>query len=210
MGRAGVIPTFVVAGLLHALPAAAQRFSLAPEIGVYIPTEKLIDASNGTVGELEAGFSLGARIGLWVGDRIGLNVSGAYVPTTFAFSPSGGPAEQRDAKLFNGAGQLVVFLLPRRSILSVFLTGGVGVVSRGGVAFTDAAETTNLSGVLGAGASVRLGMISLNAGSELFSYTAEYDAGGLVGDRLSQRDIQVRLGIGIPFGGGRGVMAMTR
>jgi len=82
MGRAGVIPTFVVAGLLHALPAAAQRFSLAPEIGVYIPTEKLIDASNGTVGELEGGFSLGARIGLWVGDRIGLNVSGACVPTT--------------------------------------------------------------------------------------------------------------------------------
>jgi hypothetical protein len=204
-----MISTLVVAGLLYAIPAAAQRFSFAPEIGVYIPTEKLIDASNGTVGELEAGFSLGARIGLWVGDRIGLNVSGAYVPTTFAFSSSGGPSEQQDAKLFNGAGQLVVFLLPRRSILSVFLTGGVGVVSRGGVAFTDAAETTNLSGVLGAGASVQLGMISLNAGSELFSYAAEYDAGGLVGDRLSQRDIQVRLGFGIPFGGG-GMLGLGR
>jgi hypothetical protein len=66
MGAAGVIPTFVVAGLLHALPAAAQRFSFAPEIGVYIPTEKLIDASNGTQVRLGFGipFGGGGMLGL--------------------------------------------------------------------------------------------------------------------------------------------------
>jgi len=41
--------------------ARAQRLRLAPEIGIYIPTENLVDATKGTVGEMEAGLSLGAR-----------------------------------------------------------------------------------------------------------------------------------------------------
>lgn len=204
MGRGATISLLALGASVPAVPGTAQQLSFAPEIGVYIPTEHLVDATDGTVGELEVGLSLGGRLGLWFGDRIGLSLSGGYVPTTFAFSPSGGPTEQRDAKLFNGAGQLVVFILPQRSMLSLFVNGGIGVVSRGGVAFSNAAETTNLTGVFGVGASIRLGGISLNAGSELFAYTAEYDAGGPVNEELSQRDIQVRLGFGIPFGGSMG------
>jgi len=208
MSPASTLALVLIFGL-HAAPAAAQRFSLAPELGVYIPTEKLVDATDGTVGELEAGLSLGARLGLRFGDRVGLSVSGAYVPTTFTLSPTGGSPEQHDARLFNGTGQLMVFLLPRRSLFSVFLNGGVGVVSRGGVAFTNAAETTNVTGVVGAGATLRLGGMALSAGAELFSYTAEYDPDGLVSSELSQRDVQIRLGVGIPFGGG-GMMGITR
>ena len=73
-------------------------------------------------------------------------------PTTFALSPARGSPERTDARLFNGSGQLAVFLLPRRSLVSLFLSGGVGVISRGGVAFTGSAETTNVSRVFGAGA----------------------------------------------------------
>jgi len=82
-------------------------------------------------------------------------------------------------------------------------------MSRGGVAFTDAAETTNLSGVVGAGATLRLGGIALSAGAELFSYTAEYDPDGLSTSALSQRDIQIRLGLGFPLGGG-GMVGLRR
>jgi hypothetical protein len=197
-------PALTVALATAFLPvkAAAQRFSLAPEIGVYIPTEKLVDAASGTVGELEAGLSLGARLGLRFGNRIGLSVSGAYVPTTFALDPAGGEPERRDAHLFNGTGQVVVHLLSPSGMLAVFVNGGVGVISRGGVAFTDAAETTNVTGVAGAGASVRLGGIGLSAGAELFSYKARYEPGGVSDSELSQRDIQIRLGLGIPFGAG--------
>jgi hypothetical protein len=194
--------TVALATAFLPVQVAAQRFSLAPEIGFYIPTEKLVDAASGTVGELEAGLSLGVRLGLRFGDRIGLSVGGAYVPTTFALDPAGGEPERRDARLFNGTGQVVVHLLPPRGMLSIFLNGGVGVISRGGVAFTNAAETTNVSGVAGAGASVRLGGIALNAGAEVFSYKARYEPGGLSSSELSQRDIQIRLGLGIPFGGG--------
>lgn len=194
--------TVALATAFVPVKAAAQRLSLAPEIGVYIPTEKLVDATNGTVGEMEAGLSLGARLGLRFGDRIGLSVSGAYVPTTFALDPAGGQPERRDARLFNGAGQVVIHLLPPSGMLSVFLNGGVGVISRGGVAFTNAAENTNVTGVAGAGASVRLGGIALSAGAELFSYKARYEPGGISSSELSQRDIQIRLGLGLPFGGG--------
>jgi hypothetical protein len=190
--------------------AATQSFSLAPEIGFYVPTEKLVNAANGTVGELEAGLSLGARLGLRFGDRIGLSVSGAYVPTTFALDPAGGEPERRDARLFNGTGQVVVHLLRPGGMLSIFLNGGVGVISRGGVAFTDAAESTNVSGVAGAGAAVRLGGIALSAGAEVFSYTARYEPGGVSSSELSQRDIQIRLGVGFPVGGRGGMLGSWR
>lgn len=207
--RPSVAFEVAVGFLFLSADAGAQRLSLAPEIGVYIPTEHLVVATDGTVGELETGLSLGARLGLRFGDRIGLFVSGTYVPTTFALDPAGGEPERRDARLFNGTGQVVVHLLAPGGLLSVFLNGGVGVISRGGVAFTDAAETTNVSGVAGAGASVRLGGIALTAGAELFSYRARYEAGGLGSSELSQRDIQIRLGLGFPLGGG-GMMGVTR
>jgi hypothetical protein len=187
--------------------AEAQRLSLAPEIGIYIPTEVLLDASDGSVGELEAGPSFGARLAILLGSRIALSVSGAYVPTTFTLTPgAGGTAQKEDARLFNGAGQLVVYLLPPESQLSLFLNGGVGVVSRGGVAFTDDASTSDVSGVFGAGAGLRLGGMAITAGADAYRYTASYSGSTATASEIEQLDIQIKLGIGVPFGGGAGAM----
>jgi hypothetical protein len=191
------------AALLAALPptTSAQRLSFAPQIGIYIPTEKLHElATGGEFSELEAGPSFGARLGLWFGNRLGVEASGAYIPTTFKLS-SGNVVTEEDAKLFTGTGQVVLFLVPRTSPLSVFLSGGVGVVSRGGVAFTDASDKTDVSGVFGAGAAIRLGPIALTAGAELFAYAAGYEGSTQVTEKLTQRDIHMKLGVGIPFGG---------
>lgn len=195
------LAAILLAGIL-ATPATAQRFSLAPEIGFYVPTEQLIDAADGTVGELEAGPSFGLRLTIGLGSRISLTASGAYVPTTFAIQPGGGPVETRDARLFNGAGQLIIYLIPPTAPLAVFLNGGVGVVSRGGVAFTDDAETTNVTGVFGGGAMLRLGGIALTAGADAFSYSAAYTGSTATTSELTQLDFQIRLGLGFPFGGG--------
>lgn len=198
-------PTPLLAALL-AIPsaAAAQRLSLAPEIGFYVPTEKLVDAANGTVGELEAGPSFGLRLGVSLGRRLGLSLGGSYVPTTFAIRPDGGPLESRDARLFNGAGQLVLYVLPPTSALSVFVNAGAGVVSRGGVAFTDDAETSDVTGVAGAGAAIRLGGVTLTAGADLYSYTAQYHGAAVVASELRQLDVQLRLGLGLFGNGARG------
>lgn len=204
MSRLAVVPLVL---LLLAAPAArAQGFFFAPEIGFYIPTEKLVDAANGTVGELEAGPSFGLRLGLGFGSRIRLSVGGSYVPTTFALQSGGSSqVEQRDARLFTGAAQLMVFLIPPTSPLSLFINGGVGAVSRGGVAFTDDAEKTDVSGIFGGGAQLNLGGISLLAGADVFSYTAEYTGSQAVTSEIKQLDVQVRLGLGFGLGGAMGL-----
>ncbi len=181
--------------------AVAQRLSLSPEIGFYIPTEQLVDAADGTVGELEAGPSFGLRLGVALGNRLSLSVSGSYVPTTFALRPDGGPAESRDARLFNGSGQLVVYLLPPASPVAVFVNGGVGVVSRGGVAFTDQSETSDVTGVIGGGVALRLGGKGVTVGADVFSYSAQYSGATEVASELKQLDVQLRIGLML-FGGG--------
>ena len=195
---------------LWATSALAQRFSLSPEIGFYIPTEKLIDAAGGEVGEIEAGPSFGLRLGLALGDRIAISVGGAYVPTTFAFSPDGGDPEQRDARLFNGVGQVILYLIPPSSPLALFVNGGVGVISRGGVAFTDQAETSDVSAVFGGGATLRLAGISLTAGADVFSYTAQYTGTSAVASEHKQLDVQLRLGLGLFGGSVTGSRSVTR
>jgi hypothetical protein len=88
-------------------------------------------------------------------------------------------------------------------MLSVFVNGGAGVVSRGGVAFTDNADRTDVTGVVGGGATLRLGGMSVTAAADVYSYTAEYTGTTAVSSELKQLDIQLRLGLGL-FGGAMG------
>jgi hypothetical protein len=192
----------LLSGLAGTTAAHAQHFSLAPQIGFYIPTDNLTEVlASGDAGKLEAGPSFGARIGLWFGKRFGIEASGAYIPTTFTLPVTGGNIETHDAKLFNGSGQAVFYILPATGVLSLYVSGGVGVISRGGIAFTSEAQNTDVSGVLGAGAGFRLGGVTLTAGVDLFSYKAEYAGSDQTSSELQQHDIHLKLGLGIPFGG---------
>jgi hypothetical protein len=182
--------------------AAAQQLSFTPQIGFYIPTEKLADlATGGDVSELEAGPSFGGRLGLWFGSRVGIEAAGSYVPTTFKLDQGTQQMVSEDAKLFIGSGQLVVFLLPRTGLLSLWLSGGVGVVSRGGVAFTASAHKTDVAGTVGAGAGLNLGPIALNVGADFLGYSAAYASSTQTIAEVRQRDVHLKLGFGIPFGG---------
>jgi len=175
---------------------AAQRLSLAPQIGFYIPTENLYElASGSSFHQLEAGPSFGARLGIWFGSRFGIEASGAYVPTTFKLTQGTQQIASEDARLFNGSGQVILFLLPRTGLLSLYLSGGVGVVSRGGVAFTNEADNTDIAGVAGAGAGINLGPLALTVGADLFSYSAKYVGTTQISESLKQRDIQLKLGL---------------
>jgi hypothetical protein len=110
--------TFAVIGALAALPglAAAQRLSLRPQIGIYVPTKDLVALSqSGDVSKLQAGPSFGAALGLRFGSHLGIEVTGTYVPTTFSQGIGGSFAKQ-DAKLFLGNAQVVFHVLPPSSI----------------------------------------------------------------------------------------------
>ena len=192
--------TTLFACLCVSAPLHAQRLSLSPEIGFYVPTEKLTKLSSGSdFSEIEAGFAFGGRLGLWFGNRIGFEASGSYVPSTYKLT-SGNDIQKQDAKLFLGSGQVIVFLLPRTSFFTVYLNGGVGVISHGGVAFTNAADKTDVSPVFGGGAGIRLGPIGLTAGAELFPYSTSYNTTPGA-ESIKQKDLHFKLGFGIPFGG---------
>ena len=66
---------------------AAQRLSLSPTLGVYIPTSELLRAANGQEFKQEIGLAVGGRLGLDFGPRFGILTSIAYVPAIFV-SPS--------------------------------------------------------------------------------------------------------------------------
>lgn len=184
-----------------AAPAAAQQFSLSPQVGLYVPTDVMYDVgTTGDVYKLRAGPSFGARVGLLFANRIGLDVSGNYVPTTFRLRNGTTQISSEPAKLFTGAGQIVVFLIPASSPLTVFVNGGVGVVSRGGVAFTSETAKSNVSGVFGGGAAIRLGPIGLHVGADLFAYNATYQGAQATAQELRQLDVQLHAGLGVPFG----------
>lgn len=186
-------------------PVAAQGFSLSPQIGFYIPTENMYEIAQGQVGELEAGPSFGARLAYWLGSRFGIEATGAYVPTTFRLT-SGSSVQKENASVITGNGQAVFFVLPRTSPVSLYLSGGVGVVSHGGVAFEDVAETTNLTGVVGAGGGVRLRGFTVIAGADLYAYSASF-GGTTDAEAFARRDFQIKIGIGFPVGGRAGVRA---
>jgi hypothetical protein len=193
----GVVLALTTGGVAH-----AQRLSLSPQIGLYVPTKAMYDAtSTADIYKLEAGFSFGARVGLWFGKRIGIDLSGNYVPTTFRLDSAGTSLSSQNARLFTGAGQVVLFLIPASSPLSLYVNGGVGVVSHGGVAFTSEASTTDISGVFGGGAAIRLGPIGVHVGADLFTYTGQYQGTTATAQELRQLDIQLHLALGVPFGG---------
>ena len=190
--------------LVVALPVQAQtRFSFAPQIGLYIPTERLQSLATGNsnaVDSLEGGISFGARIGATFGNHLGVLFSGNYVPTTYKLGAGGNGLQQQDAKLFTGAGQLMVFILPITSPLTLFLSGGVGVINRGGAAFAQAKRSRYITGVFGAGAGLRLGGIGLSVGADLYNYNADYIGTTVNTNKLKQKDVHLKFGFGVPFG----------
>lgn len=186
--------------LVVAGPAVAQSVRFAPQIGLYVPTDRLYSLATGGVDQefrLEAGPSFGARLGVW-GTRVGVEVAGSYVPTTFSFGS--GATTKEDAKLFTGTGQVVISLLPITSPLMLFASGGVATVSRGGLAFSAEAKSTSVGGVVGLGAGLRFGGFGITIGADLLGYSAEYQGDQAVSQRRAQRDVNIRLGFGAPFG----------
>ena len=196
-----------VVALLAVVPVSLNaQFSIAPEIGVYVPTTPLVTAALGgdpsQIGELkqEISLSIGGRMAIGFG-RFGIEMSGAYMPSGVVLSSSGIDTTAA-ANLVTGTGQLWVQVLPESSPLSLGLSGGLSVTSRGGDAFAGASNTTDLGGVLGVSLGLRLGpVIHLLVTAEDYIYNLDPALVGLPPGTQSQtqHDIHLNFGIGIPL-----------
>ncbi len=195
-----------VVALLVAVPSSLNaQFSIAPEIGVYVPTTPLVTAAlQGNPGQFaelkqEIALSIGGRMAIGFG-RFGIEVSGAYMPSSVILSAAGIDTTA-NANLVTGTGQLWVQVLPASSPLSLGLSGGLSVTSRGGDAFAGASNTTDLGGVLGVSLGLRLGpVIHLMVTAEDYIYNLDPALVGLPGAEFqTQHDIHLNFGIGIPL-----------
>jgi hypothetical protein len=204
-GNAWVARVLLVGGVLlaaEAQPLLAQRISLTPNIGVYIPTTELVKAASGEEFKQEMSITLGGRLGVAFSDRLGFEFTGAYAPSDLKVTASGFADQSVDANVFTGSGRISYQLVPYTSPVAFVVTGGVGVINRSGEFYANVENKTDIGGTLGASARFRLGSLlrlQLSAEDYIYKPKAEIPGFGPADEKKTQNDIHLSIGIGIPL-----------
>ncbi|MBA2626562.1 MAG: hypothetical protein H0U85_00965 [Gemmatimonadales bacterium] len=203
------VAAWVVVGivLLVGTPdsAIAQRFSLSPTIGLFIPTAEFYKAAtSGNTADLrkqEVSIGLGGRLGIR-GKRVGVEFTGVYAPSKLKFTLAGEQSTE-DANVFTGSGRLTLFVLPTTSLLWFAINGGVGVVHRSGAAYGALTDRTDLAPTAGAQLGFRLGrLVAFTISAEGYAYRPDFnsaDESGSGQSQITQKDIHLSAGVSIPF-----------
>jgi hypothetical protein len=199
VARISLLSGVLMAG---ANPLAAQRISFAPNIGVYVPTTELVKAANGDEFKQEISLTLGGRLGIALGQRLGLEFTGAYAPSDLKVTPTGLAGQSQDANIFTGSGRISFQVVPYTSPVAFVVTGGVGVVNRSGEFYSNVQNKTDIGGTLGASARFRVGsLLHLQVSAEDYVYKprAEIPGFGPNDQKKTQNDIHLSFGVGIPL-----------
>lgn len=203
-GNAWIARVVLVGGALvaSAQPVLAQRLSIAPNIGVYVPTTELVKAASGEEFKQEVSITLGGRVGLFLTERLGLEFTGDYAPSNLKISATGSPSQAEDANVFTGSGRISYQLVPYTSPISFLITGGVGVINRSGDFYAGMQDKTDIGGTLGASARFRLGkLLRVQLSAEDYIYKPKGDIPGFTSsdEKKTQNDVHLSLGLGIPL-----------
>jgi hypothetical protein len=188
--------------LLGAQPLHAQRISIAPNIGVYVPTTELVKAASGEEFKQEISLTVGGRLGIFLSERLGLEFTGAYAPSDLKISQTGFGDQSADANVFTGSGRISYQLVPYTSPIAFLITGGVGVVNRSGDFYAGMEDRTDIGGTVGASARFRLGKllrIQLSAEDYIYKPTGDIPGFSPSDEKKTQNDIHLSLGLGIPL-----------
>jgi hypothetical protein len=187
-------------GAATARPAAAQRISLSPTIGVYIPTSELVKAASGEEFKQEVGLAVGGRLGLTLSPRFGVETSVSYVPSDLRFTLND-TETKTDANLLFGTARATLHVIPWTQPVWLSLNGGVSLVNRGGAAYEQSEDKTDVGGVVGATVGFRLGsMLSFYVAADDYIYGRRIDETTLDAESKTQNDVQIAVGFGFPVG----------
>ena len=195
-----VLAGAVALGSAH--PLMAQRISLTPNLGVYIPTTELVKAASGEEFKQEMSITLGGRLGIMLGNRLGLEFTGAYAPSDLKVTSSGLGDQNEDANIFTGSGRISYHVIPATSPISFLVTGGVGIINRSGSFYQNVAKKTDIGGTVGASAGFRVGsLLRLQVSAEDYVYKpkAEIPGFGQSEEKKTQNDVHLSFGVGIPL-----------
>ena len=196
----------ILSGTLAALAAfapssaQAQRVSLSPTIGVYIPTSELVKAAEGQEFKQEVALSVGGRLGVTLSPRFGIETSVSYVPSNLRFTFDQ-TETTTDANLLLGTLRATFHAIPMTSPVWLTINGGASMIRRGGEAYEDLEDRSDFGGVVGATVGFRLGsMMSFYVAAEDYIYGTKVEATELDDLSQTQNDVQIALGFGFPVG----------
>jgi hypothetical protein len=188
----------IAAVLLAAAPASAQ-ISLSPNIGVYIPTAELARAAAGEEFKQEISLLVGGRLGIGFSQRLAFTATADYSPSELRFNAAG-TEERTPGNILTGSGRLTFQVLPPASPVLLMLHGGASVIRRGGEAFEDQLDRTDIGGVAGATLGLRLGgLLSFYVNADDYIYNASFE-GATATEQVMQHDIHLSVGFGVPLG----------
>jgi hypothetical protein len=180
-------------------PAGAQRVSLSPTIGVYIPTSELVKAANGEEFKQEIALAVGGRLGLNFTPRLGLVTSVSYVPSNLRFTFNQNETKT-DANLLFGTVRATYYVLPTTSPVWLNINAGGSLVKRGGEAYDSLEDKTDIGGVVGTTVGFNLGsFLSFYVAAEDYIYGTTFVESGTLEEKRTQNDIQLAVGFGVPL-----------
>lgn len=184
---------------MYTTPAEAQRLSLSPTIGVYIPTSELVKAANGQEFKQEIGLAVGGRLGLDFGPRFGIVTSVSYVPSDLRFTFNQ-TETKTDANLLFGTARATLYVIPTTSPVWLNLNGGASLVKRGGTAYETAEDNIDVGGVVGATVGFNLGgLLSFYVAAEDYIYGTSFVDAASGEEKRTQNDVQIAVGFGVPL-----------
>ena len=197
--RISAVTGMLLMGVVY--PLLAQRISIAPNIGVYIPTTELVKAAGGQEFKQEVSITLGGRLGIFFSQRLGVEFTGDYAPSSLKVTASG-LGTKEDANIFTGSGRVSFQVIPFSKPVAFLLTGGVGVINRSGDFYKDVQDRRDVGGTFGASLRFRLGrLLRLQLNAEDYVYKPKADIPGFAptDENKTQNDIHLSVGLGIPF-----------
>ena len=190
----------VAAGLPLPTLAAAQKVSISPTIGVYIPTTELLKAANGEEFKQEIGLAVGGRLAVNVSPRFGILTSVTYVPSDLKIDLATGEQVKNKANLLFGSARATLYVLPLTSPIWFSVNGGGSYVRRSGDAYAGATDKDDIGGVVGAALGFHLGgMLSFYVAADDYIYGTRIDETTLEADKKTQNDIHLSVGFGLPL-----------
>lgn len=187
--------------LSSVLPTAAlaQRVSLSPTIGVYIPTSELVKAASGEEFKQEIALAVGGRLGLNFSRRFGIVTSVSYVPSNLRFTFDENEATT-DANLLFGTARATFYVIPTTSPVWLNVNGGASLVRRGGEAYETQEDKSDIGGVVGATLGFNLGsFMSFYVAAEDYIYGTTFVDAGTLEEKRTQNDVQLAIGFGVPL-----------
>jgi hypothetical protein len=194
-------------GLLGpATSAVAQKVSLSPTIGVYIPTTELVKAASGDEFKQEVGLAVGGRLGVNFSPRFGILTSVTYVPSDLKLDLASGQQVKDKANLLFGTARATLYVLPVTAPVWLSLNGGGSYVRRSGDAYEGVSDRDDIGAVVGATLGFNLGgLLSFYVAADDYVYGTRLETtsqGPTLGEtRKTQNDVQLAIGFGVPLGG---------